>query len=169
MCLIALCPLKAAAQDADGDAQAPASSDRFHSTMDRVLGAGRWRQTSGYRTPAQEAELRRQGAGTVPAGHLSHHSLGSRDAPGAYDVVVDGMSLGAAATKLKGSGKTFAKVMLEGAHGPEGAHLHIEPSQSQVRDPGPQPDPDDTVYLRVAGGKRNPKLARGSFAVARAN
>src|SRR5258708_21003086 len=44
--------------------------------MDSVFGAGKWRETGGYRTPARENELPAQGALTVPVGLLSHHSSG---------------------------------------------------------------------------------------------
>ncbi|MGZ6016463.1 MAG: hypothetical protein ACXWKM_12025, partial [Phenylobacterium sp.] len=57
-------------------AAAPTAGGDFTATMDRVFGAGRWRQTSGYRTRAQEDALRRQGAGTVAPGHTSLHSIG---------------------------------------------------------------------------------------------
>src|SRR5690242_11786991 len=98
----------------------------IHATMDRVFGEGGWRLTSGYRTVAQENALRRAGAGTVPAGRLSRHSLGDSDAPGAIDAVVRGMSLRAAAQKLRQNGEGVDRVLAEGAHGPQGAHLHIE-------------------------------------------
>lgn len=102
------------------------SGSDFHSTMDQVFGPGQWRQTSGYRTQAQEDALRRQGAGTVAPGHISRHSIGGREAPGAYDAVVDSMPLSAAAARLKRAGAGFSRVLAEGAHGPQGAHLHIE-------------------------------------------
>ncbi|THD61498.1 hypothetical protein [Phenylobacterium sp.] len=107
-------------------AAAPATGGDFSATLDRVFGPGRWRQTSGYRTVAQENALRRQGAGTVPAGHLSRHSIGDPDAPGAYDVVVAGMSPQSAAAKLRRDGAAFLRVAAEAAHGREGPHLHIE-------------------------------------------
>jgi hypothetical protein len=100
--------------------------DDFRATLDRVFGPGRWRQTSGYRSVAQENALRRQGAGTVPAGHVSRHSLGDPEAPGAYDVVVAGMSPAGAAAKLRRDGAAFPKVAAEAAHGGQGPHLHIE-------------------------------------------
>ena len=103
-----------------------ASGDDFVATMDRVFGAGRWRQTGGYRSPAQENALRRQGAGTVAPGHVSLHSLGDRDAPGAYDVVVDGLSPARAAARLKDARAGFSRVLAEGAHGTQGPHLHVE-------------------------------------------
>jgi hypothetical protein len=103
-----------------------APPDDFKAMMDRVFGPGRWRETSGYRTVAQENALRRAGAGTVPAGRLSRHSLGDPDAPGAYDAVVAGLTPAAAAAKLKRAGAPFARIAAEGAHGREGPHLHIE-------------------------------------------
>ena len=105
---------------------AKASGEDFHSTMDRVFGAGRWRQTSGYRTKAQEDALRRHGAGTVSPGHTSLHSVGAPDAPHAYDAVVDRMTLASAAAKLKQAGSGFSRVLAERAHGRQGAHLHVE-------------------------------------------
>lgn len=104
----------------------PATADDFQATMDRVFGPGHWRQTSGYRTPAQENALRRQGAGTVAPGRLSRHSLGDADSPSAYDAVVPRMSPAAAAARLRRAGGPFARVVAEGAHGPQGPHLHIE-------------------------------------------
>lgn len=105
---------------------AKASGEDFRSTMDRVFGPGRWRQTSGYRTQAQEDALRRQGAGTVAPGRISRHSIGGVHSPGAYDAVVDGMPLGSAAARLKTAGGGFSRVLAEGAHGGQGPHLHIE-------------------------------------------
>jgi hypothetical protein len=102
------------------------ADEDFRSTMDRVFGPGRWRQTSGYRTIAQENALRRAGAGTVRPGRVSLHSLGNPEAPGAYDAVVGGMSLPAAAARLKQAGGGFARVVAEGPHGGQGAHLHVE-------------------------------------------
>jgi hypothetical protein len=98
----------------------------IHATMDRVFGEGRWRLTSGYRTRAQEDALRRAGAGTVAPGHVSRHSVGDPETPGAIDAVVHGMTLRAAAEKLRRDGEGVDRVLAEGAHGPEGAHLHIE-------------------------------------------
>ncbi|HXA40201.1 MAG TPA: hypothetical protein VNW53_14470 [Phenylobacterium sp.] len=106
-------------------AEAPPPND-FKTMMDRVFGPGRWRETSGYRTVAQENALRRAGAGTVPAGRLSRHSLGDPEAPGAYDAVVAGLTPAAAAARLKRAGAPLARVAAEGAHGREGPHLHIE-------------------------------------------
>ncbi len=112
---------------------AKASVEDFHSTMDRVFGAGRWRQTSGYRTKAQEDALRRRGAGTVAPGHTSLHSLGAPDAPHAYDAVVDRMTLEGAAAKLKQAGGRFSRVLAERAHGHEGAHLHVELTRTALQ------------------------------------
>ena len=95
--------------------------------MDKVFGAGNWRETSGYRPPAKEDQLRAEGAGTVAPGMLSRHSLGSPRAPGAYDVVVTHMSITDAASRLLGSGVRFRRVFPEGAHGDQGPHLHVEP------------------------------------------
>ena len=103
----------------------PAARADFQAAMDQVFGPGRWRQTSGYRTIAQEDALRRQGAGTVPRGHLSRHSIGGAEAPHAYDAVVDKLPLQSAAAMLRQAG-AFARVLAEGAHGNQGAHLHIE-------------------------------------------
>ncbi|HEX3367876.1 MAG TPA: hypothetical protein VHS75_22755 [Phenylobacterium sp.] len=114
------------------EAPPPAPSDDFKTMMDQVFGAGRWRQTSGYRTVAQENALRRAGAGTVPAGRISRHSVGDPDAPGAYDAVVAKLSPAAAAAKLKRAGAPFAKVAAEGAHGRQGPHLHIELASTQT-------------------------------------
>ena len=158
MGLASLCLIStAAAQTAEGDAPAgSAPGPDFHSTMDRVFGPGQWRQTSGYRTPAQEDALRRQGAGTVPAGRLSHHSMGGPDAPGAYDAVVPGMSSANAAAKLRRSGEGFTRIVAEGAHGGQGAHLHIEPGARTSRAASTRPE--ETVYLRIVGGERNPVI-----------
>jgi hypothetical protein len=111
---------------------AKAGGGDFHATMDRVFGAGQWRQTSGYRTQAQEDALRRQGAGTVAPGHTSLHSVGGPGSPGAYDAVVDNLTLESAAAKLRGAGGGFSRVVAEGAHGSQGAHLHIERTSSSA-------------------------------------
>jgi hypothetical protein len=107
-------------------AASPAPSGDFSATMDRVFGAGRWRQTSGFRTRAQEDALRRQGAGTVAVGHTSLHSVGGPDAPHAYDAVVAHLSTAEAAAKLKQNAGGAFRVLAERAHGPQGAHLHVE-------------------------------------------
>ena len=98
----------------------------FSATMDRVFGPGRWRQTSGYRSQAQENALRRQGAGTVAPGHTSRHSVGGPEAPGAYDAVVAHLSPAQAAAKLKQNAGGSFRVLAERAHGSQGPHLHVE-------------------------------------------
>jgi TPR repeat protein len=98
----------------------------FQVLMDRVFGRDNWRETSGYRTPAEENRLRVAGAGTVATGRISHHSLGTADAPGAYDVVVAGMAADDAATRLRRSGAGFSRVLAERAYGEQGPHLHVE-------------------------------------------
>jgi hypothetical protein len=100
---------------------------RFRTTMDAVFGNDNWRVTGGYRTPEREHELRAQGALTVPAGVISRHSMGRPGAPGAYDVVVDGMSPFRAAEKLRLAGAPFRTIFPEAAHGSQGAHLHVDP------------------------------------------
>lgn len=120
------------APDGSGAATTPAPRGgtpqaRFTSVMDSVFGAGRWRQTGGYRTPEREDELRALGAGTVRPGAISAHSLGRPGAPGAYDAVVEGLGVQAAAQRLRESGAPFSRILAEGAHGGQGAHLHLEP------------------------------------------
>jgi hypothetical protein len=100
---------------------------RFAAVMDNVFGRGAWRMTGGYRTPEREDELRAQGAMTVRPGGLSRHSLGRPGAPGAYDLVVDGMSPSEAASRLRAAGAPFARYQPKGAHGTQGPHLHVEP------------------------------------------
>jgi hypothetical protein len=100
---------------------------RLGSIMDSVFGAGNWRLTGGYRTPERENELRAQGALTVPPGGLSRHSVGRPGAPGAYDIVVPGLSPSAAAARLQRAGAPFRTYFPEGRHGTQGPHLHIEP------------------------------------------
>jgi hypothetical protein len=148
---------------------AETQNDRFRETMDRVFGPGRWRETSGYRSPAEEDRLRREGAGAVPEGRLSAHSLGTPDAPGAYDAVVYGMSQARAADVLRESGAGFARVFAEGTHGPEGPHLHIEPRFlgfetasvpiARVRTVAARAVACDSIYLRVVNMRINPQLA----------
>ncbi|HEY0648962.1 hypothetical protein [Phenylobacterium sp.] len=103
------------------------TDSRLSSVMDGVFGRGAWRMTGGYRTPERENQLRAQGAKTVRPGGTSRHSLGRPGAPGAYDVVVDGMSPAAAAERLRRAGAPFARYQPKGAHGNQGPHLHLEP------------------------------------------
>jgi hypothetical protein len=119
-----------------------APNTRFAAMMDRVFGAGHWRETSGYRSVAKENQLRKEGAGTVPLGQRSHHSMGSPNAPGAYDIVVAGMSPQAAVAKLKRSRVEVSRVVAEAAHGTQGPHLHVEPALTRVSNGADQPLPD---------------------------
>lgn len=100
---------------------------KFAQVMNTVFGPGAWRMTGGYRTPAREDELRAQGAMTVRPGGLSRHSQGRPGAPGAFDLVVDGMSPSDAAERLRRAGAPFARYQPKGAHGSQGPHLHLEP------------------------------------------
>ena len=119
-------------QDPSPDAQTTTLGatprERFKSVMDSVFGPGRWRQTGGYRTPEREDELRAEGAGTVWPGGISAHSLGHPGAPGAYDAVVDGLDTATAAQRLRSFGAPFRRIVAEGPHGTQGAHLHLEPA-----------------------------------------
>jgi TPR repeat protein len=115
--------------DAARQPRSPAAAlDRsgFAELMDTVFGSGNWRETSGYRTPAEENRLRASGAGTVPVGEVSRHSLGSAEAPGAYDVVVSGMAADSAAVRLRRSSAKVSRVLPERAYGDQGPHLHVE-------------------------------------------
>jgi len=100
---------------------------KFAAYMDTVFGRGAWRMTGGYRTPEREDQLRAQGAMTVRPGGLSRHSLGRPGAPGAFDLVVDGMSPSEAAERLRRAGAPFARYQPKGTHGTQGPHLHLEP------------------------------------------
>lgn len=106
---------------------------RVRMTMDAVFGPAKWRETGGYRTPERENELRAQGALTVPVGVLSRHSMGTPQNPGAYDLVVEGLSPQQAAARLRQAGAPFRTIFAEGAHGSQGAHLHIEPDSRGAR------------------------------------
>jgi hypothetical protein len=107
--------------------------------FDRVFGKGKWKITGGYRTPAREDELRREGAETVAPGHRSAHSEGAPEAPGAYDIVVDGLSPAQAADRLQKSGAKFTKLFPEGQSGSQGAHLHVQPMPQFHDDWGDEP------------------------------
>lgn len=98
----------------------------FHALMDKTFGAGKWHETSGFRTPAEEDALRAQGAGTVPKGKLSHHSLGTEDQPGARDIVVDGLNPRQVARKLSATGADFVHFFPEAQKAKQGAHLHVD-------------------------------------------
>jgi hypothetical protein len=99
----------------------------FAHLMNTAFGPGKWRETGGYRTREREDQLRAQGALTVRPGAVSRHSVGRPGAPGAYDVVVPGMSPGEAAAVLRRSGLHVGRLLPESAHGSQGPHLHIEP------------------------------------------
>jgi hypothetical protein len=152
----------------DDAAAAPAGggwSDDLRSTMNRVFGPGRWRSTSGYRSPAEENRLRLQGAGTVPPGRVSRHSLGSPTAPGAYDAIVYGLSPSQAAARLRRFGGGAFRVLAEAAHGPQGPHLHIEPVGLRTGEPPAKAAVAcDTIYVRIIRGRPNPLLASCSAA-----
>jgi hypothetical protein len=132
----------------------PVSGEDFRATMDRVFGPGRWRMTSAYRSQAQEDALRRQGAGTVAPGHISLHTVGGPNAPEAYDAVVDHMTLASAAAKLRQAGGAFSRVVAEGAHGPQGAHLHVELISARARTTAPQAFAQGQTDPGVAEGRR---------------
>ncbi len=100
---------------------------RFGALMDSVFGPQKWRETGGFRTAKRENELRAMGALTVPQGAKSAHSLGKPEAPGAYDLVVDGLTPETAAKKLRVSKAPLKVIFAEAAHGAEGPHLHVEP------------------------------------------
>lgn len=107
------------------DVRTPAEG--FKDVMNAVFGPGKWHVTGGYRSQKREDELRAEGAGTVAPGERSRHSLGTPDAPGAYDIVVDGMSIQIAAAKLRKSKAPLARILAEDAYGTQGPHLHLEP------------------------------------------
>ena len=100
---------------------------RFIALMDSVFGPKRWRETGGFRTAKRENELRALGALTVRQGATSAHSIGKPEAPGAYDLVVEGLSPEQAAKKLRVSQAPLKVIFPEAAHGDEGPHLHVEP------------------------------------------
>ncbi|HEY5288875.1 MAG TPA: tetratricopeptide repeat protein [Caulobacteraceae bacterium] len=122
----------------------------FKESMNRVFGSGQWRETGGYRTIATENRLRAEGALTVPVGVVSRHSMGTPDAPGAYDIVVRGMSPDQAAVKIRRSGIAYRRLFPEGVHGSQGAHLHVEPLLAQLR---------EAIWRRTAPGDRHPSAA----------
>ncbi len=169
--VIALIDLGAATEVAAADAVTP----RLGAYMDSVFGAGHWRETGGYRTPARENALRAQGALTVPAGVLSRHSVGRPDAPGAYDVVVEGVSPAKAAAQLRRASTPFRRVVAEAAHGTQGPHLHLElaPGDDQsgrpksplipwiVEDPTPAQLAIGALQLQAAQGQADAQFRLG--------
>jgi hypothetical protein len=143
-----LLPAVAAMALLAGDALAQECANaRLGSIMNSVFGAGNWRVTGGYRTPERENELRAQGALTVPPGALSRHSMGRPGAPGAYDVVVPGLSPSDAAAKLRQAGAPFRRYSAKGTHGSQGPHLHIEPYSIGLGLPGDSPPRLPSVYF----------------------
>lgn len=100
-------------------------TSQYDAMMDAAFGAGKWHETGGWRSQARENQLRAQGAQTVAAGQTSAHSLGTQDAPGAHDIVVDGLSPQQAAAVLRAKGLPVGQVFPEGAAGGQGPHLHV--------------------------------------------
>ena len=149
------------AQAARGPRQTPRRLN-FKDAMNTVFGEGAWRETSGFRTVAQEDQLRAQGAGTVPAGVLSAHSVGTPDHPGAYDVVVTGMSPLEAAAKFRRSGVPFRNLFPEDAEGPQGPHLHLELPPADPRSTLWRPSAD-AIGSVVPTSARNEDEARMWF------
>jgi hypothetical protein len=156
---------------------AESKAARLREALDKAFGSGRWKITSGFRSEAQENHLRAIGAGTVRRGAISKHSMGAPGSPGAFDVVVEGMAQSQAAALLRASAPDFSRILYEGAHGPEGPHLHIEMDGNgalRLGDGSPLPHAPpgaktvslaeihmnacNSVYERVVGGHRNPKL-----------
>lgn len=105
-------------------AKGTVSRAEFRKILNRTFGPGNWVATSGYRSPGKENALRAEGAGTVAPGHVSAHSEGDEDDPGAFDFQVRGMGQVQAADKLAKADKRFTKVFAEQGHGREGAHIH---------------------------------------------
>ena len=138
---------------------------RFTALMDSVFGPKRWRETGGFRTAARENQLRAEGALTVATGARSQHSVGKPDAPGAYDLVVEGLSPGQAAKKLRISKAPLKVVFAEDAHGSQGPHLHVEPysisfDTPPLRQGGKAADPskvdEAAAWLRNAAAQGHP-------------
>ena len=146
----------------------PVGGATFSALMDKTFGKGHWRQTGGFRSVDREEELRAEGAGTVKPGRMSMHSVGNEDAPGARDVVVDGLTPDQAASKLKGAGVKFRHVFPEGTRGQQGAHLHIDteladaPGEAVPTGPPPVrgPGPVDLSDLVDVGPKKPTPLAQ---------
>lgn len=105
----------------------PSVSDKaaFSELLDKTFGKGKWRITGGIRSNEREDELRAEGAQTVKPGETSRHTLGTADAPGAYDVVVDGLNPRQVARKLSETGADFLHFYPEGTRATQGAHLHV--------------------------------------------
>lgn len=103
---------------------------------DNILGIiGGGRDTSDYRTQAQQDALR--AAGKTKTVHSSH-TTGTPEEPGAIDVAGNPISPEEAAAKLHASGFPNAAVIYEsgqGANNGTGPHLHVT-LDSSVRRPG---------------------------------
>jgi hypothetical protein len=107
------------------------------SLLDKKFGRGKWHFGSKFRPPEREDELRAEGAGTVPKGDVSQHSMGTPERPGAWDLTVLGMSPQDVALKLQGtkldSGATLATDFPEAPHGQEPAHTHISFTPEKIQ------------------------------------
>jgi hypothetical protein len=98
--------------------------DDVKAYLNTKFGPGKWRVTSGYRSPGKENELRADGAGTVAPGKTSDHSKGGPSDPGALDIKVDGLSDEQVAKALKDG--PFERAFAEARHGGEPAHVHAD-------------------------------------------
>lgn len=92
--------------------------------LDQKYGAGKY-TIYGYRPTSKEDQLRREGAGTVPPGERTDHSLGTPDDPGAYDISVPGLKPAQVEKDLRDSGFAFESYLPEDQHGDQGPHLHV--------------------------------------------
>lgn len=88
----------------------PSQAD-FSAAADKAFGRGKYRITSGYRPPWKNA-------GTKGSAVSSHHQDGSPEEPGAFDLVVPGMSSSQAAAHMEKAG-------WQATYLPEGDHLHV--------------------------------------------
>jgi TPR repeat protein len=140
---------------------------RFTALMDSVFGPKAWRQTGGFRTARRENELRAQGALTVPVGAVSAHSRGNAEAPGAYDLVVKGLSPEQAARKLRASKAPLKVIFPEAAHGSQGPHLHVEPVSASFHATPLRPaEPADPAKVEDAARWLRAAATRGPGLVA---
>ena len=85
------------------------TTGEFSEYADKAFGKGNWKPTSEYRSPKHNAEV-----GGVAH---SHHMMGDPKAPGAYDIVVPGMSAAQVGSALRKAG-------WKGSDYPESDHLH---------------------------------------------
>jgi hypothetical protein len=135
----------------------PLPKAKFSALMDKTFGAGAWKLTGGYRSKAREDQLRREGAATVPPGKASAHSKGDEEEPGAYDIVVPGMSPKMVAKKLAASGAVFDRLYPEDGAGSQGAHLHVQPAGNAA--PGEDWGNDPLVTPGAPAPSRKPLSA----------